>query len=92
MANRIRAVDEKIEPIRIALKQINVAEAARQAEIPESTLRYDLNKLEQALKQGNRKVYDVELPHLQTKGLLQKSRGGAPTGSTGHTGRHIPPS
>ncbi len=49
MANRIRPVDEKVETVRIALKQINVAEAARQAEIPESTLRYDLNKLEQAL-------------------------------------------
>ncbi len=42
-------MDEKVESARIALKQINVAEAARQAEIPESTLRYDLNKLEQAL-------------------------------------------
>jgi hypothetical protein len=42
-------VDEKVESVRIALKQINVAEAARQAEIPESTLRYDLNKIEQVL-------------------------------------------
>jgi len=31
------------------LQQINIAEAARQAEVPESTLRYDLNKLEEAL-------------------------------------------
>jgi len=42
-------VDEKVETVRIALKQINVAEAAHQAKIPESTLRYDLNKVEQAL-------------------------------------------
>jgi hypothetical protein len=42
-------VDEKVESVRIAFKQINIAEAARQAEIPESTLRYDLNKLKQAL-------------------------------------------
>jgi len=33
----------------VALKQINVAEAAHQAGVPESTLRYDLNKLDQAL-------------------------------------------
>jgi hypothetical protein len=38
-------VDEKGESVKIAFKQINIAEAARQAEIPESTLRYDLNKL-----------------------------------------------
>jgi transposase-like protein len=31
------------------LKQINVAEAARQAAVPESTLRYDLAKVDQAL-------------------------------------------
>lgn len=49
MANRIRQIDEKVEPVRLALGQINIAEAARQAEVPESTLRYDLNKLEQAL-------------------------------------------
>ena len=33
----------------MALKQINIAEAARQAQVPESTLRYDLHKVEQAL-------------------------------------------
>lgn len=42
-------MDEKVESVRIALKQINVAQAARQAAVAESTLRYDLNKLEQAL-------------------------------------------
>jgi hypothetical protein len=42
-------VAEKVESVKIALQQINIAEAAREAEIAESTLRYDLNKLEQAL-------------------------------------------
>jgi hypothetical protein len=42
-------VNEKVEPVRKALRQINVALAAREAGVPESTLRYDLNKLEQAL-------------------------------------------
>jgi hypothetical protein len=49
IVNRIGQLGEKVEPVRIALKQIDVAKAARQAEVPESTLRYDLNKLEQAL-------------------------------------------
>lgn len=49
IANKIRQIDQKVEPVRIALKQINIAEAARQAAVPESTLRYDLKKLEQAL-------------------------------------------
>jgi hypothetical protein len=49
MANRIRAVEEKVETVRIALKQIDVAAAAREAEVPESSLRYDLNKVAQAL-------------------------------------------
>jgi len=49
MPNRIRPVDEKVEPVRIALQQINVAAAAREAGVPASTLRYDLNKLDQAL-------------------------------------------
>jgi hypothetical protein len=49
IANRIRQINEKVEPVRIAFKQINIAEAARQAQVPESTLRYDLNKVEQAL-------------------------------------------
>jgi hypothetical protein len=47
--NRIRPVDEKVEPVRIALQQIKVAAAAREAGVPASTLRYDLNKLDQAL-------------------------------------------
>jgi hypothetical protein len=42
-------VDEKVESVKLALRQINVAEAARQAGVPESTLRYDLDKLDKAL-------------------------------------------
>jgi hypothetical protein len=49
VANRIRPIDEKVEPVRIALQQINVAAAASEAGVPASTLRYDLNKLDQAL-------------------------------------------
>jgi hypothetical protein len=47
--NRIRPLDEKVQSARIALKQINVAAAAREAGVPESTLGYDLNKLDKAL-------------------------------------------
>jgi len=42
-------LDEKVQSVRIALKQINVAAAAREAGVPESTLGYDLNKLDKAL-------------------------------------------
>ncbi len=49
MANRIRQVDEKVQPIKIAFKQINIEKAAHEAGVPASTLRYDLNKVEQAL-------------------------------------------
>ena len=44
-------MEEKVESVKIALQHINIAEAAREAEIAESTLRYDLNKVEQALPQ-----------------------------------------
>jgi hypothetical protein len=49
VANRIRQLDEKVQSIRTALKQINVEHAAREASVPASTLRYDLHKLEAAL-------------------------------------------
>jgi len=49
MANRIRPIDEKVQPVKVALKQINVEAAARQAGVPPSTLRDDLYKVEQAL-------------------------------------------
>jgi hypothetical protein len=50
-ANRIRQLDEKVKPVRTALKQINVERAALEAGVPASTLRYDLRKLEAALPQ-----------------------------------------
>ena len=42
-------MEEKVESVKIALRHINIAEVAREAEVAESTLRYDLNKLERAL-------------------------------------------
>lgn len=49
MANRVRTVDEKVRSLQVALDQINVAAAAREAGVPESTLRYDIEKVEKAL-------------------------------------------
>ena len=49
MANRIRPVAEKVESVTLALRQINLAQAARQAQVPASTLSYDLNKVIAAL-------------------------------------------
>ena len=49
MANRIRPLAEKVQSVQIALKQINIEVAANEAGVPPSTLRYDLNKVEQAL-------------------------------------------
>jgi hypothetical protein len=49
MSNRIRQLDEKVQSVKIALEQIKVEAAAREAGVPASTLRYDLKKLEQAL-------------------------------------------
>lgn len=49
MANRIRPIDEKVKSVSIALSQINVEAAGREAGVPPSTLRYDLNKVNQAL-------------------------------------------
>ncbi len=49
MANRIRATNEKVKPVRLALRRINVEAVAREAGVPASTLRYDLDKVKQAL-------------------------------------------
>jgi hypothetical protein len=49
MANRIRPIDEKVQSVKIALAQINVAAAAREAGVPSRTLDYDLNKVVESL-------------------------------------------
>ena len=49
MANRIRAIDEKVKPVRLALSRINIEAVACEAGVPASTLSYDLNKVEEAL-------------------------------------------
>ena len=49
MAGRKREIDEKVEPVKTALDQINVEKAARDAGVPASTLRYDLDKVKQSL-------------------------------------------
>ena len=56
MANRIRAIDEKVKPVRLALSRINIEAVAHEAGVPASTLSYDLNKVEEALPEvlGNR--------------------------------------
>jgi hypothetical protein len=51
MANRIRPLDEKVQSVRVALRQIQVEKVARLAGVPASTLRYDLQKLDTALPQ-----------------------------------------
>jgi len=49
MANRIRAIDEKVKPVRLALSRINIEAVAHEAGVRASTLSYDLNKVEEAL-------------------------------------------
>jgi len=45
MANRVRSIDEKVRAMEVALEGVNVERAAREAGVPASTLRYDLNKV-----------------------------------------------
>lgn len=42
-------MDEKVKPVKTALQSINIEQAAREAGVPASTLRYDLQKVEAAL-------------------------------------------
>jgi hypothetical protein len=49
MANRKRTIEEKVQPVQIALEQINIEKAARDAGVPPSTLRYDMAKVQDAL-------------------------------------------
>jgi predicted component of type VI protein secretion system len=45
MGNRIRCVEEKVQAVKVALAEVNVERAAREAGVPASTLRYDLAKV-----------------------------------------------
>lgn len=49
MPNRIRPIDEKVQPVKLALAQINVEAAAKEAGVPPRTLDYDLKKVEESL-------------------------------------------
>jgi hypothetical protein len=49
MANRIRQIEEKVQPVQLALAQINVEAAAREAGVSPRTLDYDLKKVEESL-------------------------------------------
>jgi len=49
MANRKRSIEEKVQSVLVALGQIKVEAAAREAGVPPSTLRYDLAKVKRAL-------------------------------------------
>jgi len=49
MANRIRPIDEKVQSVKIAMAQINVEAAAREAGVPPRTLDYDLKKVGESL-------------------------------------------
>lgn len=49
MANRKRSIEEKVHAVSTALDSINVNAAAKTTGIPESTLRYDLKKVYDAL-------------------------------------------
>ena len=67
MANRIRPIEEKVHAVSTALDSINVGAVAETIGIPESTLRYDINKVHDALpavlenkKPCPRKVHEVE--------------------------------
>ena len=49
MANRTRFMDEKVQSVEVAFGYVNIEAAARKTGTPPSTLRYDLNKVKDAL-------------------------------------------
>jgi hypothetical protein len=67
MANRIRQIDEKVQAIKIALGQINVEQAAREAGVPARTLGYDLEKVKAALPE----ILENRKPGPKTKGTTE---------------------
>jgi DNA-binding transcriptional MerR regulator len=68
LSNRIRPLDEKVKAILVALGQINIAEVARQTGVPESTLRYDLNKVVTALPDVLKNHKPGPKPQVSQKG------------------------
>ena len=85
MTNRIRQLDEKVQSVRKALEQIDIEAAAREAGVPASTLRYDLNKVKQALPEAvaNRtpgpkpkgKATEARKPRSETEGAKVWGKG-----------------
>jgi hypothetical protein len=75
MANRIRPVDEKVKSMTIALEQINVEQAAQEAGVAASTLRYDLDKVRDALPDVLRNRTPGPKPRKQ---LLESTRTRSP--------------
>jgi len=49
VANRKRSIGEKVKPVEAALESINIDAAARESGTASSTLRYDLEKVKEAL-------------------------------------------
>lgn len=49
MANRTRSINDKAKSVKVALGYINIEAAARETATPASTLRYDLNRVKEAL-------------------------------------------
>jgi len=68
MSNRARPLDEKVQVVAQVLDRINVAAAAHQVGVPESTLRYDLQKIRAALPAvlQNRPPGPQRVPQLTT--------------------------
>ena len=74
MANRIRSIDEKVKPVKLALSRIDIEAVADEAGVPASTLSYDLNKVEKALPE----VLTNCTPGPKPKKKVAEKRKGAP--------------
>jgi hypothetical protein len=75
MANRIRAIDEKVKSVKLALSRINVEAVADEAGVPASTLSYDLGKVEAALPE----VLSNRTPGPKPKKLTGKTKEASPS-------------
>jgi len=75
MANRIRAIDEKVKPMKLALSQINIEAVADEAGVPASTLSYDLGKVEAALPE----ILSVRKPGPKPKKQVAKAKEAPPS-------------